>query len=113
MSNKKCLLLSPVFSRYQILSSKIIQTYLNKALKKIDPSEDWIIQNIIEDTPYGMYKNNALQPFGSIPLTLGASWWVNNTGCTQWGFKYSDGRASASHSDTPGSSLWCVPEFLK
>jgi len=110
MPNKKCLLLSTVFSRYQILSNKIIQTYINKTLKKIDPNENWVIQNIIENTPYGMYKNNALQSYGSLPLAIAAGWWVNGDGCTQWGFKNPSG---ISHGSYPMSSLWCVPTFLK
>ena len=116
MSDKKCLLLSPVFSRYQILSSKIIETYVKKALKNVDHNNKWIIQNIIEHTPYGMYKNNVLQPYGSIPLAniANAPTWLNNTICTQWGdFDLLGGMAVIKPSDIPGSALWCVPGFLK
>ena len=78
MSEKKCLLLSPVYSRYQILSSKIIETYIKKALKNVDPNNHWKIQNIIENTPYGMYKNNVLQPYGSLPFSLFTFYWVDS-----------------------------------
>jgi len=109
MVEKKCLLISPVFSRYQILSSKIIQTFIKKALKNIS-SDSWTIQNIIENTPYGLYKNNVLQPYHSTPLATMGSWWLGNSAaCTNWGFK--DWQA-ITHGAVPSSALWCVPTFL-
>lgn len=50
------LLLTPVFSNYDVLESGILSLYTYKAFNTVDPAFDHYILNLMTDTPYLLYQ---------------------------------------------------------
>ena len=60
MSLKFSLLLSPVFSKYDVLESGIVNIYLKKALDQVFPTQQNYILNLMLDTPWLLYQTYGL-----------------------------------------------------
>lgn len=54
------LLLTPIFSKYQVLESAYVQTYFANSLAVADSSKKYYILSLITDTPYLFYLTYAL-----------------------------------------------------
>jgi len=60
MSTNFAFLLTPIFSRYDVLESGIVSLYLQKALNKTYPNQNNYIINLMSDTPWLLYQSYGL-----------------------------------------------------